>query len=127
MYVYSALRHKNCKGSLPLIMAFMLAGIFTFGHFMHERYVFPALMLLLVAYILYNDWRILVLYVLYSISILVNCMAAFYYSALHQYGLYWDNDLVLADSIVNIALFALLALTTLDLVIRNKPWKSYNG
>ncbi len=127
MYVYSSLRHKNCKGSLPLIMAFMLAGIFTFGHFMHERYVFPALMLLLVAYILYNDWRILVLYVLYSISILVNCMAAFYYSALHQYGLYWDNDLVFADSIVNIALFALLALTTLDLVIRNKPWKSYNG
>ena len=127
MYVYAVLKHKTCKGALPLTMAFMLSGIFTFGHFMHERYVFPALMLIMIAYVLYNDWRLLVLYVIYASSILVNCMAAYYYIALHQYGLYWDTALVHWDSIVNIVIFALLGVTTLDLIIRNKPMKGYNG
>lgn len=125
LYVFAALKHKTCKGALPLTMAFMLSGIFTFGHFMHERYVFPALMLLMIAYLMYNDWRILVIYVIYAASVFCNCLAAFYYSALHQYGLYWDEALVHGDSLVNLIIFGLLAYTTFDLVFRNKPWNGF--
>lgn len=127
LYVFASLKHKNCKGALPMLMALMLSGIYTFGHFMHERYVFPAFMLIMLAYVYYNDWRLLVVYLIYTATILVNCIAAFYYSALWQYGLYWDINIIKYDSIANIVSFALLFLTSVDLAVRNKPLKAFNG
>ena len=127
LYLYSVLKHKSSKGALPLTMAFMLAGIFTFGHYMHERYIFPALMLLMLAYLFYNDRRVLIVYVLYATTMLLNCIAAFYYSKLFAYGLYWDERLIFWCSLVNVVLFAYFAMITLDLVFRNKPKKGFNG
>ncbi len=126
-YVYSVLKHKVCKGALPLAMAFMLEGIFMFGHFMHERYIFPALMLLMFAYIFYNDWRLLVTYVALAATMLVNCIAAFYYSKLFDLGFYWDEKLIYWCSVANVALFIWFAYVSFDLLIRNKPKKGFNG
>ncbi len=133
-YVFAALKHKSCKGALPLTMAFMFAGIFTFGHYMHERYIFPALLLLVFAYIFYNDRRILWSYMLYSATILVNCLAAFYYSYMFDVykvtgdgGAIFDYDLIKVCSAASIVAFLLLTYVTFDLVIRNKPLRGYNG
>ena len=127
LYVVAVNRHKSSKGALPLTMAFMLAGIFTFGHYMHERYIFPALMLLMIAYVFYNDWRLLVAYMAYAATMLVNCAAAFYYSKLFEFGLYWDERLIFWCSLANMAVFLWTAYTVVDLVIRNKPMKAFNG
>ena len=127
LYVVAVNRHKQSKGAMPLTMAFMLASIFMFGHYMHERYIFPALMLLMLAYIFYNDWRILVCYVAFATTMLVNCAAAFYYSKLFEYGLYWDERLIFWCSLANMIVFCFTAYTTFDLVIRNKPMKAFNG
>ena len=134
LYVFAALKHKNVKGALPLTMAFMFAAIFTFGHYMHERYIFPALLLLVFAYIFYNDRRVLWSYVLYSITIFVNCLAAFYYS--YMFDVYkatgngraiFDYTLIKYCSLANLLAFLLLFYVTFDLIIRNKPLRGYNG
>ncbi|MCR5809103.1 MAG: hypothetical protein K6G56_06025 [Clostridiales bacterium] len=126
LYVGAVVRHKKVKGALPLAMAYMLAGIFTFGHYMHERYIFPALILLMFAYIFYNDRRLLWTYMAYAATMLVNCIAAFYYSKLFEYGLYWDKKLIFWCSLVNVAVFVWFTVITFDLVIRNKPLKGFN-
>lgn len=127
MYVYAAIRHGKCRGALPLAMAWTLAAIFTFGHYMHERYIFPALMLIMFAYIFYNDRRLLVTYLAYAATMLVNCIAAFYYSKLFEYGLYWDTRIVFWCSLANVVIFIWFTMLTLVLVIRNKPHRGYNG
>lgn len=127
LYIASVLRHKSCRGALPLTMAYMLAGIFTFGHYMHERYVFPALMLLMFAYVFYNDRRVLATYLAYAATMLVNCIAAFYYSKLFEFGLYWDEGLIFWCSLANVVLFAWFTYVVFDLALRNKPIKAYNG
>lgn len=135
-YVFAVLRHKNCKGALPLVMAFMFSAIFTFGHFMHERYVLPVLLLLAFAYVFYNDRRILWSYVAYGITVFVNCLAAFYYSELfdvYKQGGYADRTIIFNESIIfwcsaaSMISFMLLTFVTFDLVIRNKPRRGYNG
>ena len=127
LFVVAMKKHNSPKGALPLTMAYTLAGIFTFGHYMHERYVFPVLMLLMFAYLFYNDRRLLVLYVLYAATMLLNCIAAFNYSKLFDLGLYWDERIIFWCSLANVIIFALFTWFTLDLVIRNKPKRGYNG
>ena len=127
LFVIAVGRHKRCKGALPLTMAYLLAAIFTFGHYMHERYIFPALILLMFAYIFYNDWRVLLTYVLYATTMLVNCVAAFYYSKLFEYGLYWDERIIFWCSLANVIIFVWFTFVTFDLAMRNKPMRGYNG
>ncbi len=125
LYVFDSLKHKGTYRALPLSMAFMFAGIFTFGHYMHERYLFPILMLLMIAFIIYNDKRLLWTYIAYSASLMLNCMAAYYYSEYFDYHLYWDEKLIFFGSLLNMRIFAWFAYVTFDLTIRSKPWHSY--
>lgn len=127
LYLFAAFKHDNPKGALPLALAYTLAGIFTFGHYMHERYVFPVLMLLLLAYLFYNERFMLWTYFAYTVTMLLNCICAFYYSALHQYGLYWDTRLVLGCSIANVVIFAAVFVLTVVIMLGNKPKRGYNG
>lgn len=127
LYLFAAFRHDNPKGALPLALAYTLAGIFTFGHYMHERYVFPVLMLLLLAYLFYNERLMLWSYAAYAVTMLLNCICAFYYSALHEYGLYWDTKLVFGCSLANVVLFALFMVLTFVIMLGNRPKRGYNG
>lgn len=134
VYVFAVLRHRTCKGALPLAMAFMFSGIFTFGHYMHERYIFPALLLLLFAYLFYNDRRILWTYVAYCTTVLVNCAAAFYYAELMDvYKIAYDRTVIFNDTLItvcsaaNVLVFLWLAYVTFDLALRNRPLRGYNG
>ena len=65
------IRHKH-KGQLPFCMALALMGIYVLGVKVHERYLFTALLLLLVCYVLSGDRRILLLYVGFSITTFLN-------------------------------------------------------
>lgn len=136
LYVFASLKHKADKGALPLTMAYTLAGIFTFGHYMHERYILPALILILAAYIFYNDRHLLWVYAAYSVTVLVNCIASFYYSELFQAykdsgyryrEIIFDEKLIFWCSAANVVVFIGFTVVTALLIFVNKPKRSYNG
>ena len=53
-------------------------GIFTFGHYMHERYVFPVMLLLIFVFLLTRDPRFLLCSMLLSAVLFLNEMSAMY-------------------------------------------------
>lgn len=58
--------------------AFCMFMIFTFGHYMHERYVFPVMALLTAAYIATRDKRLLASSMLLSVVLSLNEATAMY-------------------------------------------------
>lgn len=74
VYVFAllCLFEKQNDASLPLHMAIALMGIYVLGVKVHERYLFPALLLLLIAYVRKHDKRILYLLAGFSATTFVN-------------------------------------------------------
>ena len=66
------------RGVLFLAAALTMALIFTFGHYMHERYVVPVLVMLLFAYAYYKDPRLLLVALLFTVTTFLNEMMAQY-------------------------------------------------
>ena len=66
------------KGFLFLAASLTMALIFTFGHYMHERYVVPILVMLLFAYAFYKDKRLLLVALLFTVTTFLNEMMAQY-------------------------------------------------
>ncbi len=66
------------KGFLFLAASLTMALIFTFGHYMHERYVVPILVMLLFAYAYYKDKRLLLAALLFTVTTFLNEMMAQY-------------------------------------------------
>lgn len=58
--------------------AFCMFMIFTFGHYMHERYVFPVMALLVLTYLATRDGRLLVSSMLLSVVLALNETTAMY-------------------------------------------------
>ncbi len=69
---------RTGKGAAFVSCALSVALMFTFGHYMHERYIIPALLLLLVGYVYYRDRRLLLLFLSYTVTVLFNSLAALY-------------------------------------------------
>lgn len=63
---FLAIRNSS-KKHLPLYGALMITGIFTLGHHMHERYIFPALICLILAYLYNSDRKTLHFFVYFSV------------------------------------------------------------
>lgn len=112
-------RKKN-RGALVLSTAYLFASIFTIGHYMHERYIIPALLLLLIAYLLYSDKRLLYLMVGYTFPIFINCLCSFYYSKMFEYGLYWDKKLVFWCSLLMVLAFFYFTYIVIRIMIQGK-------
>lgn len=112
-------RKKN-KGAFFLSAAYLFASIFTIGHYMHERYIVPVLLMLIVAYVYYSDKRLLYLAVGYTLPILLNCVCAFYYSQLSSYRLYWDERLVTGCSVITVLAFCYFTFVVVKIMLKNK-------
>ncbi len=74
--LYIKERRKN-PGALLLAAAFLIISVFTLGQYMHERYLFPALMLLLAAAFYYRDRRLYICFIWFSLTLLFNTLCAF--------------------------------------------------
>ncbi len=72
------MRSVDDRYMLYLAAAFCMYGIFTFGHYMHERYVFPVLLLLPAVFILTREPRFLLCSMLLSAVLFLNEMTAMY-------------------------------------------------
>lgn len=66
------------QGILFLAAALCMYAIFTFGHYMHERYVFPVILLLLFAFVYYREARLLLCALVLSSVLFLNEMSAMY-------------------------------------------------
>ncbi len=71
------IKSDKTQGAFWLCAAYLLVSLFTLGQYMHERYLFPALLLLLMAFIETRDKRLYSLFALFSISMLLNTSGAF--------------------------------------------------
>ncbi|NLI55202.1 MAG: phospholipid carrier-dependent glycosyltransferase [Clostridiales bacterium] len=72
------LGRKRSRGALYLAGALVVLLIFAFGHYMHERYMLPALLLLLVAYLYYRDRRLLIAFGGMAATAFLNAACAYY-------------------------------------------------
>ena len=66
-----AVRHGDIR-FLPYLGALLFILLYVFGVKMHERYLFPALLLLALAWVLQRDRRILYLLLLFSFTMFIN-------------------------------------------------------
>ena len=100
MGIYLAKREKK---HVFLLMAFMVAAVFTLGHEMHERYLVPAVGLLLFAAIIYRSRRLLVCAVGYSALAFYNVYVALIFK---QDWIY--DEVVIIGGILSLILLAYL-------------------
>lgn len=61
-------KDKGKGNPLFLCGAILAAGLFTFGVMMHERYLYPVIGMLLCAYVVHRDKRLMGLFGLYSVT-----------------------------------------------------------
>lgn len=114
LYIFTD-RKKN--GALMLITAFMLSGIFTFGHYMHERYLFPILLLLFLAFLCYNDKRLFLVYGLFSSAMAINTVAAFIIVDNQSARNACYDILMKAGSCITVAAFLIFAVLCIDILV----------
>ncbi len=123
-YLFSfflALRSKASK-HLFLITASLIALLFVFGPMMHERYAFPALLLMLMAYAACRDKRILCAFTLLTAGLFINV------SMILQDGLYEVSRIITGAeriypciaALLNLAGALCLAWTAFDVTVRGR-------
>ena len=73
-------RYSICvnRGLIFLLAACFCVWVFTFGHYMHERYIFPALVLLLFAYAYDRDPHTLAAFCMLTVTTFMNEMMAMF-------------------------------------------------
>lgn len=120
--LYVAANRKDGKGSLFLCSAYLLTGLFMLGQFMHERYLFPALLLLFIACICYNERRLYLSFFYLSTGFFLNILCAFVivdYPA-SRAGAY--ETITFIGSLIMAAGFLYLTYVCTDIIIKNRSY-----
>ncbi|NRD79739.1 glycosyltransferase family 39 protein [Bacillus sp. BRMEA1] len=111
---------KGDNSKLTFVAALIqIAGVFTFSSGMHERYLFPAAALSLIAYIYLKDKRLLWLSAGFSVTIFMNTYAIFYGSFNGMQSESYTFTLFLT-SLLNVMLFIFMVKIVWDLGVKNK-------
>lgn len=116
LYIY--IKNKNREFAFAAALV-QISGVFTFSTGMHERYLFPALVLAILSYVYLKDKRFFVLFLGYSITIYGNI----YYILFGKSGIMNSNShSMLSDgiSLLNIILFIYLIKILIDITKKNK-------
>lgn len=101
-YVFLKSKHRWI---LSYIAFFTITAVFMLSTKMHERYIFPALILCLLWYILSLDNRAIKLFLGYSITSFINVAYVFIYAEKGTYQLSKSNGVMMLVSLANIILF----------------------
>lgn len=72
-------KNKKCKSKYFLMSAFLIVGVFLFSVRMHERYMYPVMVLLLLAYLMNPRKEIMYAYIGFSIVQFLNVGHVLYY------------------------------------------------
>lgn len=100
----------NNKKFAPAVAFIEISGVFTFASSMHERYLFPAVALSILAYIYLKDKRILALIIGFSITVFSNT-----YYVLLQSGRSGNSPVAMVISALNILLFVYSTKVLIDI------------
>lgn len=115
------------KGCLPLCAAFLLAALFTLGQYMHERYLFPVLVLVLFSFMYYRDRRLFLTYCFFTCTLLLNALAAFVVvqdTALRGAEYRFITQL---GSAMTVAAFAYFAWVCFELTVKRRVSPAFEG
>lgn len=104
------------RRAIPLCTALMLVGVFCLGVRMHERYMFPALALVLLSAVLYGDRRLFWIFGGLSATNAINI----YIVLQNEHVLAENQAFGTGIALVNLALFACLIAVGVDLCFRGK-------
>jgi Gpi18-like mannosyltransferase len=100
-----------------------IAGVFTFSVSMHERYLFPAAALSILAFIYWKDKRLLWLSAGFSATIFINTYAVFYARLLFNHSTRVPyNFTMIITSLLNVMFFIFLVKVVWDMVMKQKIW-----
>ena len=112
----------NSKIIAPLAALIQIAGVFTFSTSMHERYLFPAAALALLAYIYIKDKRLLILAGVYSMTIYLNTQDVLFSSG-NVMGSTTSGFLIFITSLINVIAFIYLGKIAWDIAVKKKVYE----
>lgn len=120
-FIFAYLKKLDVRKYFWLLAAFLAIGSVMLGNSAHERYLYPALAMLLFSYIYTEDKRLLALFGGFSFIHYINVSVV-----LHQYMInntYMDGKsiLIILGSFFSLALFVYLISIMNDLFIKNQP------
>lgn len=113
---------KGKISGLPFIGgAVMISGVFVLSSRMHERYLYPVLALLLLAFIYIKDKRLLYLFAAFTLTISLNTHSVLFRMISSGYPHVPANDgLLTIVSLINVLLFIYLTKIAIDILVKNK-------
>ena len=103
----------NNKNLVPAIATLQIAGVFTFSAGMHERYLFPAVALAILAFINLKDRRFIVLAIGFSLTSYINISTILFNVNSSNF-----NILLKITSLLNIILVIYLAKVLFDNAVK---------
>lgn len=115
-FVYS---RKNNSKFAPAVALVLIAGVFTFSTRMHERYLFPAVALAILAYIYFKDKRLLLLAAGFSATVYTNTHAVLFHTGGGMKSLTYSPALFFT-SLLNVLLFVYLAKVVYELAVKKE-------
>lgn len=116
---------KRSAHTLTLALAWLLVALFMLGHYMHERYLFPALLLLCAAFAVYRDRRLFVSFAWLTCSTLLNAlMAIVIVDHPESRGMVYDV-VTRFGSAIGLSGFAYLTWTCVDMILLKRKHPAF--
>ncbi|MFC7748857.1 phospholipid carrier-dependent glycosyltransferase [Paenibacillus thermoaerophilus] len=110
----------GAKDKGELIAVLILACVFVLTSKMHERYLFPALVLASIAFIRLRDWRILGLYAAFSVAHFLNTGYVLGENLNRSYQVGANDGILVLVSAVHVGLLAVLIGVAGDILLRGR-------
>jgi len=107
---------RRSKDVVFMASLVLMSGVFIFAHRMHERYLFPVLILSMMVYIYLRDKRFLVLYMIFSGTALINTHWVLLKSFEKIYHLYASDNVLRLISFTNVLAFGYLVKICVNMV-----------
>lgn len=113
--------HGRKSDVRPLLTGLILVfGVFVFSSRMHERYLFPAIILALMAYVIIHDKRLLWIYTGISLTSFINVLLVLWLVKIKLGNhLTWPYLIMWLVSLGNLFLFCFSAKVSFDLITKN--------
>lgn len=116
-YIYIRKNDSTAAAASALVL---IAGVFTFSVGMHERYLLPAVILSILAFIYLRDKRILLLALGFSSTVYINTHMVLFQALNGNMNSVSYNPVMIITSLINILLFVYLAKIVFDYT--KTPW-----
>ncbi|WP_135548926.1 glycosyltransferase family 39 protein [Paenibacillus cymbidii] len=107
-------------GRYFIVAASLIATVFVLGSKMHERYLFPLLLLLLFSYIFTRDRRMLKLFAGFGIVHFINVGYVYAYATYKVYWLDKMNGILMVTSLATVVLYIYFVYAAIDLLVRGR-------